>query len=70
MRDHGWLDVSEGGPGRNQLLEISRKGHSLLEGSVPLWKEAQQKTKAILGRRGTRSIHSVADAVWAQIGRE
>ena len=70
MRGHGWLDVSAGEVGRSQLLEISRKGRSLLERSVPLWEEAQERTKAILGQRGTRSIHSVANAVWARLGRE
>ena len=70
MRSHGWLTVSAGEVGRSQLLEINRKGRSLLERSVPLWKEAQERTKEILGQRGARSIHSVADAVWARLGRE
>ena len=70
MRSRGWLTASEGEAGRNQLLEINRKGRSLLERSVPLWEEAQERTKAILGQRGARSIHSVAEAEWARLGRE
>ncbi len=70
MRSHGWVVVLPGESGRNQLLGISPKGRKLLEKAVPLWKEAQARAKAMLGQRGARSIHRVADAVWAQLGRE
>ncbi len=70
MRSHGWLVVLPGESGRHQMLRISTKGRKLLEKAVPLWKEAQARAKAVLGQRGVRSIHRVADAVWAQLGRE
>ena len=62
--------VLPGESGRNQMLGISPKGRKLLEKAGPFWKEAQTRAKAVLGQRGARSIHRVADAVWAQLGRE
>ncbi len=70
MRGHGWVVVLPGESGRSQTLGISPRGRKLLEKAVPLWKEAQARAKAVLGQRGARSIHRVADAVWAQLGRE
>jgi DNA-binding MarR family transcriptional regulator len=70
MRGHGWIVVLSGETGRNQTLKISPKGRKLLERAVPLWRKAQARAKAVLGQRGARSIHRVADAVWAQLGRE
>lgn len=70
MRAHGWLITSTGETGRSQLLNVSPRGHSLLEETMPLWEAAQAQAIAILGQRGARSIHSVADAVWAKLGRD
>ncbi len=70
MRSHGWLVVLPCESGRHQMLRISPMGQKLLEKAVPFWKEAQARAKAVLGQRGARSIHRVADAVWAQLGRE
>lgn len=70
MRGHGWIVVLPGESGRNQMLGISPKGRKVLGKAVPLWKEAQARAKAVLGQRGARSILRVADAVWAQLGRE
>ena len=69
MRAHGWLTVSPGETGRQQALEISRTGRKLLKRSLPLWKQAQSRAEALLGRRGAQSIHQAADAIWAQLGR-
>jgi DNA-binding MarR family transcriptional regulator len=70
MRAHEWIVVSPGESGRHQMLGISPKGRKLLEKAVPHWTVAQARAKAVLGQRGARSIHRVADAVWAQLGRE
>jgi DNA-binding MarR family transcriptional regulator len=70
MRTRGWLKVSQGDTGRQQILEIGAAGRKLIETALPVWKEAQAKTEAMLGQRGARSLHRAADAVWAQLGRE
>ncbi len=70
MRTRGWLKVSEGDSGRKQILEIGTAGRKLIEKSLPFWKKAQEQTEAVLGRRGTQSIHRAANTVWAQLGRK
>jgi len=70
MRTRGWLKVSEGDTGRQQILEIAPAGRKLIEKSLPYWKQAQAQTEAMLGQRGARSIHSAADTVWARLGRK
>ncbi len=70
MRTRGWLKVSEGGSGRKQILELGAPGRKLIEKSLPFWKKAQAQTEALLGQRGTQSIHRAANTVWAQLGRK
>ena len=70
MVKNGWLTVTESGSGRRQELALTRRGKTLLEKSVPAWEEAQTRARAVLGRGGADSIHSVANAVWSRIGRE
>ncbi len=70
MRTRGWLKVSEGNSGRKQILELGPAGRTLIEKSLPFWKQAQAQTEAMLGQRGTQSIHRAANAVWAQLGRK
>ena len=70
MRAHGWLKVSNGDTGRQQILEIGPAGRKLIEASLPLWKKAQAETEAMLGKQGARSIHRAVDSVRAQLGRK
>lgn len=70
MRTHGWLTVSEGDSGRNQVLELGAPGRELIEKALPLWKRAQAQTEALLGQRGAGSIRRTANTVWAQLGRK
>ena len=69
MRTRGWLEVSEGDTGRQQILKIGSAGRQLIKKSLPFWKQAQAQTEATLGQQGARSIHRAADTVWAQLGR-
>jgi DNA-binding MarR family transcriptional regulator len=70
MRKNGWLTVTAAESGRKQQLTLTRQGKTLLQKSVPAWEEAQTRTRAVLGRRGAESIHSVGNAVWSRIGRD
>ncbi|MFV2007816.1 MAG: MarR family winged helix-turn-helix transcriptional regulator [Longimicrobiales bacterium] len=69
MRENGWLDVESEGSGHGRDLSLTEKGEALVEESLPAWKEAQTRAKAVLGQQGAASIHSVGDAVWSHIGR-
>ena len=70
MEDHGWLSVSPGQSGRAQVLTIESKGRKLIEKALPLWQGAQERAKALLGERGARSIHTIADTVGKQLQHE
>ncbi len=70
MRKNGWLTVTAAASSRKQHLTLTRQGKTLLEKSVPAWDEAQTRARAVLGRRGAESIHSVGNAVWSRIGRD
>jgi len=70
MRAHGWLKVSHGGTGRQQILEIGPAGRKLIQESLPLWKKAQAETEAMFGKQGVRSIRRAVDSVRAQLGRK
>lgn len=70
MGIHGWFNVAEGDSGRKRVLELAAPGRKLIQKSLPLWKKAQAQTEAVLGQRGARSMHRVANTVWAQLGRE
>ena len=69
MRAHGWLKVSSGDSGRQQILQVGPAGRKLIQEALPLWKKAQAETEAMLGKQGAGSIHRAADSVWAQLGR-
>ena len=56
MRANGWLTVSATDSGHKQHLTLTRQGKRLLENSVSAWDEAQTRTRALLGRRGSDSI--------------
>lgn len=70
MRARGLLTVRSGKSGRDQIVDIARKGNTLLEKAVPLWNNAQKSTKAILGQRGTKSIYTLANSVRARLSRK
>ena len=63
MCDNGWLTVTQAEPGPGQVLKLSAKGRKLLERSVPLWNQAQERTTAMLGQNGALALHRAADTV-------
>jgi len=67
MRVHGWFKVTEGNAGRKSVLELAAPGRRLIKKALPHWKKAQAQTEALLGERGARSIHRVANTVWTQL---
>ncbi|MGB0715939.1 MAG: MarR family winged helix-turn-helix transcriptional regulator [Phycisphaerae bacterium] len=67
MKDRGWLLGVGAVSGRRQQLEISAAGRRLIEKALPLWEQAQNEAEALLGSRGSQSIHRAADTVWKQL---
>jgi len=65
MRANGWLTVSATDSGHKQQLSLTRQGRKLLQDSVSSWNEAQTRTRALLGRRGSDSIRSLGNTVYS-----
>ncbi len=65
MRARGWLRVTSGDDERSHRLEVTAKGHRLLEKALPLWKRAQKDAESLLGKRTVQAIHDTADRMWA-----
>ncbi|MBI5091500.1 MAG: MarR family transcriptional regulator [Candidatus Hydrogenedentes bacterium] len=50
MRQRGWLEVvPEAEDARAQPFRLTAEGRTLLQQAVPRWKEAQEKTRRMLG---------------------
>src|SRR3954454_13691832 len=51
MKARGWLEVVPDKDGRSQPFQLTPEGRKLLEKSVPVWSDAQQQVKRVLGDR-------------------
>ena len=49
MKARGWLEVVPGEDGRSQPFRLTPRGRKLLEKAVPVWSEAQEQVKKVLG---------------------
>src|SRR5437763_336214 len=49
MKARGWLEVVPDEDGRSQPFQLTPQGRRLLESAVPLWSEAQERVREILG---------------------
>src|SRR5947207_8363777 len=49
MKARGWLEVVPDEDGRSQPFRLTLQGWKLLESAVPVWREAQQRAKKVLG---------------------
>ncbi len=68
MKRNGWLTVCPGESARSQELRITESGRSIVLEAVPLWREAQSRTREILGAGGTEAIYRLADAIEERSG--
>jgi len=61
MKASGWLKVvPDAEDGRAQPFRLTSQGYRLLEEAAPVWKQAQEEAKALLGER---IVATVDDAV-------
>ena len=65
LRTRGWLRVVSGDDERSHRLEITAKGHRLLEKALPLWKRAQKDAEDLLGKQTVQALNDTADRMWA-----
>lgn len=60
MRRNGWLAVRPGDSARSQELRITESGRKIVVDAEPLWREAQDRAREILGAGGAEAIYRLA----------
>ncbi|MEM9016997.1 MAG: MarR family winged helix-turn-helix transcriptional regulator [Verrucomicrobiota bacterium] len=63
MEREGWIAIEKSG--RQQTLSTTRTGQKLLKLSYPLWKEAQEKSRDLLGKSGSDSLLETVNHLWS-----
>jgi DNA-binding MarR family transcriptional regulator len=61
MCAQGWVSKARGDDGRATILRVTPTGQRLLEKAFPAWREAQRKTRPLLGEGGVASLRRLAD---------
>ena len=61
MCAQGWVSKARGKDERATILRVTPTGERLLEEAFPAWREAQRKTRPLLGERGVASLRRLAD---------
>ena len=61
MCAQGWVSKARGGDERATILRVTTTGQRLLEEAFPAWREAQRKTRPLVGKRGVASLRRLAD---------
>src|SRR5437762_9450441 len=65
MKARGWLEVVPDEDGRSQPFQLTPRGWKLLESAVPIWSEAQQRVREMLGDKFVDQL----DGVLKQVGK-
>ncbi|SRR5216683_1373964 len=65
MRRQGWLSEKPGADARRVVLSVTARGQALLVKALPLWRQAQEQVRQLLGEAGVASITRVADRFFA-----
>ena len=64
MLSEGWIEeISEGTSGRARPVGLTDSGRKLLATVAPAWQNAQERTTALLGTKGTGAITEIADGI-------
>jgi DNA-binding MarR family transcriptional regulator len=61
MRRQGWLGEKPASDARRVVLSVTSRGRALLTKAMPLWTQAQEQVRELLGEAGVASIIRVAD---------
>ena len=66
MRRNGWLEVEDSADSRARPLRLSCDGHALMEAAMPAWRQAQEKSEALLGPEAITALGQVIDRLWKE----
>ena len=66
MAVKGWVEAVPGEDGRERPLRLTAAGRALLAAAVPLWRQAQDEAKGVLGGDADRVLEGLAEGVRQQ----
>ena len=61
---YGWIELIPGDNGRSHQLRITQKGRGIMKKASKFWKQAQIKTRKILGQKGSNAVMSLGNILW------
>ncbi len=56
MERNGWITITQGDAGHTQLVQIRKKGATLIAQALPRWREAQAQAEQLLGTSGAAGV--------------
>ena len=62
--EYGWLKHIPGENNRSHQLSITEKGRGIMKKASTYWKQAQAKTKKILGKKGSEAVMAAGNVLW------
>jgi len=62
LRKAGWVQVGDA-DGRTRSVRLTPKGQAMLSRAVPLWREAEERVRALIGPETARALRTDLDAV-------
>ncbi|MEW5724706.1 MAG: MarR family winged helix-turn-helix transcriptional regulator [Thermodesulfobacteriota bacterium] len=68
MRAKGWLTLVKRENGRGKALALTEEGARLLVKVFPVWREAQERAAALLGREGAAAVAEIMSVASANSG--
>ncbi len=58
---HGWIMVRSGEDQRTRQIHLTESGQQILLEALPLWEQAQEQVKSVLGQEGLAQLFSYLD---------
>jgi DNA-binding MarR family transcriptional regulator len=65
MEREGWIEITPAERGNGRMLALTRAGAQKLREVEPVWQQAQEATRALLGPGGAEDVVRIADGLWA-----
>jgi len=64
--EYGWLKLIAGDNSRSHQLKATEKGKEILKRATKYWKQAQAKTKKVLGKKGSQAVMDAGNVLWQE----
>ena len=64
--EYGWLELIPGDNSRSHQLKATMKGKEILKRASKYWKQAQVRTKKVLGKKGSQAVMEAGNVLWKE----